>query len=299
MKKIVVCLLIVFVAIALCSCSIFDTETDSESSIEGIVGKSVQIAFMDIYCTANSVSECQKDDDSYRLCINITADNKDEAQTFYASSFSLEDADGTTFVSNPLEIYVKSNETKTFNVYFDINRKIDRTKSLLRIKLGLFNIASIKLKNENNSCVIESVDKIDIPNEKIYSIGETATGSDNISYTVTKSFNCKTLPQKSTSTEYNFLIIVFQIYNGRNSEFALSPEDVCVFNGENKYSYSSKTFLYSDGLSITESVMAKTSRTFSIIFETPTSSDVEEYVVRFPVDYGDYSGAYNYIYFKI
>ena len=127
MKKIVVCLLIVFVTIALCSCSIFDTETDSESSIEGIVGKSVQIAFMDIYCTANSVSECQKDDDSYRLRINITADNKDEAQTFYASSFSLEDADGTTFVSNPLEIYVKSNETKSFNVYFDINRKMQRS----------------------------------------------------------------------------------------------------------------------------------------------------------------------------
>lgn len=298
MKKICFVVLIIVIAVAFCSCSMVDSSSN-KSDVEGAcVGEFEDITLMQISCKVNSITECKKDV-GFRVRLNITIDNKEEGKSFYASSFCIEDSNDKNYDANVLSVYVGSNETKTFNVYFDTNTQIDRTESVLRIRLGLFNLATIKLKNKDNSCAITNVDSIEIPNEKVYNIGDTATGSDNISYTVVKSYNYTKLPQTNATTQYNFLVVVFEIYNGRNTEFSLSPMDVYVFCSESKYDYSSKTYLYGDGLTSTVGVMSKTSKRFSIIFETPTSSEVDDYVIRFPVDYGDFSGAPNYIWFSV
>ncbi len=296
MKKICSVILMLVIAFALCSCSLFVSEPSEEGAF---VGDVEEITLLKTSCKVNHIAECKRENAGFRICINVTVDNNDYGQSFYTSSFSLEDSDGNTYAPNPLSIYVGEKDTKTFNIYFDTARQINRTESFLRIKLGLLNLAFIKLKNKNNTCAITQVDKIDIPNEKVYKIGETATGSDDISYKVTKSFNCTTLPNKNITTNYNFLVVVFEIYNGRNVEFSLNPMDVYAFCDGSRYDYSSNTFLYSDGLSVTTGIMAKTTKQFAIIFETPTSSDVDDYTIRFPVEYGDYSGAYNYIWFSI
>lgn len=298
MKKICFVVLMLVIVVTFCSCSMFSSGSN-ETDIDGTcVGEFIEITLMKTSCKVNSVTECKKDS-GFRVCVNITIDNKDDGEYFYASSFCIEDSNDKNHEANVLSIYVGNNETKTFNVYFDTNTQIDRTDSVLRISPGLLNRATIKLKNRDNTCAITNVDNIEIPNEKVYNIGDTATGSDNISYTVTKSYNCTKLPQKNATTEYNFLVVIFEIYNGRNAEFSLSPMDVYVFCSESKYDYSSKTHLYSDGLTSTTGVMSKTSKEFAIIFETPTSSEVDDYTIRFPVAYGDFSGAPNYIWFSV
>lgn len=238
MKKICLAILMVVIVFTFCSCSLFDSESSDE---EGCVGDMVEITLLKTSCKVNSITECKRGDSGFRICINVTVDNKDSGRSLYTSSFYIEDSD-KNYEPNPLSIYVGENDTKTFNIYFDTDAQINRTKSVLRVKLGLLYIATINLKNKNNSCAITQVDNIEIPNEKVYKIGETATGSDNISYTVTKSFNCTTLPNKNVTTNYNFLVVVFEIYNGRNAEFSLSPMDVYAFHDGSRYDYSSNTF---------------------------------------------------------
>ncbi len=124
-----------------------------------------------------------------------------------------------------------------------------------------------------------SSDRASFRQDRVYSCSETAKNSDGVSF---KILNVENTNQVGTDllgekTDNNFIIITIKISNYSNKEISVYSGNVDLYLSNVKY--SSKHELYIDSL-ISEDIGVGVSKTFQVLFETPTKSSQQQYVAK-------------------
>ncbi|MDE7440171.1 MAG: DUF4352 domain-containing protein [Clostridia bacterium] len=112
-----------------------------------------------------------------------------------------------------------------------------------------------------------------------YGIGDTVrTGSAEVR--VTRVSNTSVLGSLSfgESTNDNFVVVTVSVKNTGSGDFTVKSSDMKLRKGSKSYSVHSGSVYLSNPFYLIETVGSGITKTFSVAFETPTSSDEEEYV---------------------
>lgn len=109
-------------------------------------------------------------------------------------------------------------------------------------------------------------------------IGEKAINSENVEFIVTSVVNTKEIGYSTTPD--NYLIITIKITNNGKSSWSQNPLNCVLKLNEATYEYSSKTYLLEDGMDSLDTINPGISKTMSIVFEVPTRSDEELYILK-------------------
>ena len=156
----------------------------------------------------------------------------------------------------------------------------------MRKKVIVFLIMSVCLLSIFAGCdllrLLGSGDSI--PDEKesaseVY-LNETLTNKDGIQFRVTKVLNQKSFDNGygyGIQTDYNFILIAIEIYNGSKTEYYVNPNNFYLLKtGGVRYTYDSRAFRFEDGMT-SDYIQPQLKGRFHLLFETPTKSTEEEY----------------------
>lgn len=115
--------------------------------------------------------------------------------------------------------------------------------------------------------------------DKIYNCSETAKNSDGVSFKIMNVENTNHVGTDllGENTDNNFIIITIKISNYSNKEISVYSGNVDLYLLNVKY--SSKHELYVDSL-FSEDIGVGVSKTFQVLFETPTKSTQQQYVAK-------------------
>ncbi len=113
--------------------------------------------------------------------------------------------------------------------------------------------------------------------QEVY-IGETVTNSKNVEFTVLEVKNTKKIG--FSSTDSNFVAILIRIYNGGEESWSQNPNNCTLLLNKSTFDYSSATFELSDSMSGLDDINPGISRTVSIVFETPTTTKNDRYILQ-------------------
>ena len=176
------------------------------------------------------------------------------------------------------------NETKELETTKKKNSKI---VSVIIIVFAIILIIGIAASSANNS------DNQD----KIFSVGEVATNSDGVSFTITNVENTKSLGSGllADTTTSNFILIDITIKNTSNKQITIYGSCADLYNSQNvKYEdYSSLNIDYI----LSEDINVGVSKNFQITFETPTTTEQEEYILK--IGYSIYTSDSNRVSIKL
>lgn len=114
---------------------------------------------------------------------------------------------------------------------------------------------------------------------KVY-LNETLTNKDGIQFKVTEVLNRKSFKNEygyGIQTDYNFILVTIEIYNGDKTEYYVNPNNFYLLKaGGVKYTYDSRTFRFEDGMS-SDYIQPQLKSSYSLLFETPTKTTEEDY----------------------
>lgn len=113
--------------------------------------------------------------------------------------------------------------------------------------------------------------------QEVY-IGETVTNSNNVEFTVLEVKNTKKIG--FSSTDGNFIAILIKIYNGGEKSWFQNPNNCTLLLNKSKFDYSTATYELSDSMSGLDDINPGISRTVSIVFETPTTTKNDRYILQ-------------------
>lgn len=118
-------------------------------------------------------------------------------------------------------------------------------------------------------------------------IGDTITNADHVSICLVSCENTKELGAGllTDTTENNFILLTFKVTNNSNKQQTFSGSCVDLYNSKN-VKYESATSLYIDYI-ISEDIGAGITKSFQVVFETPTTTLDEEYTAK--VGYSTYT----------
>ncbi|MBR2969804.1 MAG: DUF4352 domain-containing protein [Clostridia bacterium] len=111
-----------------------------------------------------------------------------------------------------------------------------------------------------------------------YYLGETAKNSDGVEFVVLNVKDTQSIGGRTT--ENNYMIITIKITNKSKEAWSQNPNNCVLILNDAEYEYSSLTYLLEDGMSGFDEINPQLSRTFSIVFETPTKSTENIYKVK-------------------
>ena len=109
-------------------------------------------------------------------------------------------------------------------------------------------------------------------------IGETVTNYKNVEFTVLDVKNTKKIG--TSSTEGNFIVILIKVYNGGSESWSQNPNNCTLLLNNSKFDYSIATYNLSDGMSGLDDINPGIGRTVSIVFETPTTTINDRYILQ-------------------
>ena len=112
----------------------------------------------------------------------------------------------------------------------------------------------------------------------VYYLGETATNSKNVNFTVTSIKNTTKIGY--TETENNFIILTIRIENKGNESWTQNPNNCILLCNGAEYEYSSATYSLADSMSGFNEINPGISKTMSIAFETPNKSTESDYSIK-------------------
>lgn len=113
--------------------------------------------------------------------------------------------------------------------------------------------------------------------QEVY-IGETVINSNNVEFTVLEVKNTKKIGFSSTGG--NFIAILIKIYNGGEKSWSQNPSNCTLLLNKSKFDYSTATYELSDSMSGLDDINPGISRTVSIVFETPTTTKNDRYILQ-------------------
>lgn len=113
--------------------------------------------------------------------------------------------------------------------------------------------------------------------QEVY-IGETVINSNNVEFTVLEVKNTKKIG--FSSTDGNFIAILIKIYNGGEKSWFQNPNNCTLLLNKSKFDYSTATYELSDSMSGLDDINPGISRTVSIVFETPTTTKNDRYILQ-------------------
>lgn len=113
--------------------------------------------------------------------------------------------------------------------------------------------------------------------QEVY-IGETVINSNNVEFTVLEVKNTKKIG--FSSTDGNFIAILIKIYNGGEKSWSKNPNNCTLLLNKSKFDYSTATYELSDSMSGLDDINPGISRTVSIVFETPTTTKNDRYILQ-------------------
>lgn len=136
----------------------------------------------------------------------------------------------------------------------------------------------LNLSNGGNSSESgEEEEEDSIP--QVY-LNETLTNKDGIQFKVTEVLNRKSFKNEygyGIQTDYNFILVTIEIYNGDKTEYYVNPNNFYLLKtGGLKYTYDSRTFRFEDGMS-SDYIQPQLKGSYSLLFETPTKTTEEDY----------------------
>ena len=111
--------------------------------------------------------------------------------------------------------------------------------------------------------------------QEVY-IGETVINSNNVEFTVLEVKNTKKIG--FSSTDGNFIAIL--IKNGGEKSWSQNPNNCTLLLNKSKFDYSTATYELSDSMSGLDDINPGISRTVSIVFETPTTTKNDRYILQ-------------------
>ena len=112
----------------------------------------------------------------------------------------------------------------------------------------------------------------------VYYLGETATNSKNVDFTVTSIKDTTKIGYNET--ENNFIILTIRIKNNGNESWEQNPNNCVLLCNGAKYEYNSATYSLADSMSSFTEINPGISKTMSIAFETPNKSTESDYSVK-------------------
>ena len=111
-----------------------------------------------------------------------------------------------------------------------------------------------------------------------YYLGETAKNSDGVEFVVTNVSDTQSISGRTT--ENNYMIITIKITNKSKEAWSQNPNNCILILNNAEYEYSSLTYLLDNGMSGFDEINPQLSKTFSIVYETPTKSTEDIYKVK-------------------
>ena len=150
--------------------------------------------------------------------------------------------------------------------------------SLLICVLSIFvGCGLIDLSSNNDNSGFQEEDGKETP--KVY-MNEILTNKKGIKFRVTEVQNRQKYDNGygyGIETEYNFILVFIEIYNGDKTEYYVNPNNFYLLKeGGAKYTYDSRTYRFEDGMS-SDYIQPQLKSSYVLLFETPTKTTIENY----------------------
>lgn len=116
--------------------------------------------------------------------------------------------------------------------------------------------------------------------ETVGKIGDTVTNSDGVAFTLVSCENTKQVGSGllSDTTENNYILLTIKVTNNSNKSQTIYSGGSDLYNSKGQ-KYNSKTSLYIDYI-LSEDIGTGISKTFQVLFETPTTTTQEKYTLK-------------------
>lgn len=136
---------------------------------------------------------------------------------------------------------------------------------------------NVKLINDNGTTTSSST----------YYIGDKVINKKNIVFSVLSVENTKHLGSSilGDDTEYNFIVATIKVENRSNSNITIYGGCADLYNSRGN-KYESASSIYIDDI-IMEDIGPGISKTFQVLFETPTTTIQEQYTIK--IGYSTYT----------
>lgn len=110
-------------------------------------------------------------------------------------------------------------------------------------------------------------------------IGSSVSNKADVTFKVEKVIDSKTAGDSYSAykTDANFVIVTIKITNNGDSEYEANPYNFNLKRGSVEYAHHLSTYAYDNGMSSLNGINPGITKTFTIVFETPTSSATDEY----------------------
>lgn len=117
-------------------------------------------------------------------------------------------------------------------------------------------------------------------NTEVGKIGDTLTNTDGVEFTLVSCENTKQLGNGILvdATNNNFVLLTIKITNNSNKTQTFSNSCADLYNSKNA-KYETITSIYIDYI-ISEDIGVGITKTFQVVFETPTTTTKEKYTVK-------------------
>lgn len=134
-------------------------------------------------------------------------------------------------------------------------------------------------------------------NVTVGKIGDTIKNSDGVSICLVSCENTKILGTEylNDTTENNYILLTIQVTNNSKKTQTFYGSCADLYNSNNT-KYEAQTSLYIDYI-ISEDIGVGISKTFQVVFETPTTTEQEKYTVK--IGYSMYTGDWNRVVFDL
>ena len=113
-------------------------------------------------------------------------------------------------------------------------------------------------------------------------INETISDKNGVEFCVTNVDNQKSVGENyfSVSTDNNFIVVTIKITNNSNEPYDVKSLRFLLLCNGLEYEYSSDTILAYDNYLSTDTINPLLSKEYVIIYETPSTSVEDEYVLK-------------------
>ena len=116
-------------------------------------------------------------------------------------------------------------------------------------------------------------------------IGQTVKNSSNVEFTVLEVYDTTKIGFNHI-TEYNFIVITLQIENKGSSPWSQNPNNCKLNFNDAVFEYNVATYYFDDGMTSWEEINPQISKTMKIVFETPTKSVDDTYILKLSSSFG-------------